>query len=44
MASSDTDEITAANQRNSPFLRLPAEIRRTIYTYICSSMIINRMV
>ncbi|RMZ66261.1 hypothetical protein GMOD_00005348 [Pyrenophora seminiperda CCB06] len=34
MTNNKTVDITAANQRNSPFLRLPAEIRNMIFTYV----------
>ncbi|OWY45614.1 asparagine synthetase [Alternaria alternata] len=33
----DLDSITAANQRNSPLLRLPAELRNKIYCYAFES-------
>jgi hypothetical protein len=30
-----------ANQENSPFLRLPAELRNQIYSYVCDTMTVD---
>jgi hypothetical protein len=32
---------TKANQENSPFLRLPAELRNQIYPYVCDTMTVD---
>ncbi|KAG9186394.1 hypothetical protein G6011_02950 [Alternaria panax] len=37
----EQDKIATANQLSSPILRLPGEIRTTIYTYVCFSTIIK---
>lgn len=36
-----TSNSTALNQRNSPLLRLPGEIRNCIYAYVLGGLIIN---
>ncbi|KAI4641141.1 hypothetical protein J4E93_008019 [Alternaria ventricosa] len=37
----ESDKIAAANQLNSPLLRLPGEIRNHIYTCICRSITVK---
>ncbi|CAN9265018.1 unnamed protein product [Alternaria alternata] len=37
----EQDKIAISNQLNSPLLRLPGEIRTTIYTHVCISTTVN---
>ncbi|CAN9304408.1 unnamed protein product [Alternaria alternata] len=37
----EQDKIAISNQLNSPLLRLPGEIRTTIYTHVCISSTVN---